>query len=184
MRGRFTPTPTGMPEPVVLTTMSMQCMGGMLIANQRATSGTSTAWSVANTPFFYPFTITTPRTYVGMIWMNGAAVSGNVNAAIYSADGVTSLGVIGTVAQSGTTVTQQKAFGSPLTLAPGTYFMALVLDNTTGTIVGASMTAAVVRAAGARQLASFFALTATAAAWVGITNSRVPVFGLYEASWL
>jgi hypothetical protein len=182
MGQRFTAPPTGHPSPFVLLTASEQSMGRPDLAQARVAA--SSVWSASNTAQFYPFVIKQPRTYLGMIWMNGAAVSGNVNAAVYSADLTTALATIGSVAQAGTTAPQKKAFGSPLTLQPGVYFMALVLDNTTGTIVGNTMSAVIERTGGARQLAAFFALTASAAAAVGLASSRLPYFGLYEASWL
>ncbi len=180
----YAPPPTGIPEPFVLLTSSPQSLGYSGAATLQGAC-TSATWSAINLAVFFPFVLTSSRTYTGMIWMNGAAVSGNVNGAVYSADGVTALATIGTVAQAGTTAQQKKAFGTALTLPPGKYFMALAIDNTTATIVGQATDIRTLRMSGARELASFFALTATAAAWVGYaTAARSWMFGLYEPSWL
>ncbi len=184
--GAYTAPPTGIPEPFVLTTMAPQCVG-YLAGPTGATQSTSSVWGPGtNVAVFYPFTITSPHVYTGMIWINGTVVSGNVNGAIYSADGTTALGTIGSVAQAGTTATQQKAFPAPVALAPGTYFMALAMDNVTGTIVGQATLVRQLRTSGCRTAAAFFALTASAAAtWVGYTAAnKAHCFGIYEAGWL
>ena len=103
--------------------------------------------------------------------------------AIYSTAGA-ALATIGTVAQGTASVFQKKAFPSPITLAPGNYFMAFTCDNVLATFARSSYGAAFTQLAGVRQLAAFFALTASATSWIGNTNTFTPAFGIYEASWL
>ncbi len=160
-------------------------MGIVNAANGKGAAPGSGAYVSANAAFYYPFTIKSAHTYTGMIWMNGSTVDGvgNVNGAVYSADGLTALGTIGSVLQAGTTATQQKAFPAPLALPPGTYYLAISLDSANH-LLAQTTGALILRAAGVRQLAAAFALTASAAAWIGMAQSRVYYVGIYEAGWL
>lgn len=89
-------------------------------------------WPSANRAIFLPVEIAVPRLVKQLAWLNGAAVSGNVDAGIYDLAGNRIVSV-GGVAQTGTT-TIQIADITDTMLRPGVYFLALVLDNTTGAI--------------------------------------------------
>ncbi len=179
--GAYTAPPTGFPEPYILSTFSAQCMGPVCNAITQTTP-TSQALT-QNFSYFYPFTLTTGRTYTGVIWMNGATVNGNIIAAVYSLDLTTALATIALTAQSGTTAPQQVAFTTPLALAPGQYWLAVGTDSATATMVCKVPTASVLRANGCRIWGNVV-LTGSAVAATGMSQSRVPLIGLYEASWL
>ncbi len=177
----YAPPSTGIPEPFILSTFSQQCMGP---ASQATSGGSGTSQLLTqNFSYFFPFTITTTRTYTGVIWMNGAVVNGNIIAAVYNSTLVTALATIALTAQAGTTATQQVAFTTPLTLAPGQYYLAVGTDSITATLVCRTPSALVLRVLGCRIWGNV-ALTTTAVAATGMSQSRLPFIGLYEMSWL
>jgi len=149
------------PAPVIGTHPGTIYVAGMgaafdLLAGYPNAQG-SAAWPAANRAIFVPFEVPIPLVATRMIWRNGSAVSGNVDAGIYDLAG-NRLASIGSTAQSGTS-TQQSVDLTDTLLRPGVYLMALALDNTTGTIArwgnpGVQM----LEAAGVRQMASAFPL--------------------------
>lgn len=177
------PPPTGKPSPFLLGTFSQECLGDAAASGKAGVA--SNVYPAANLALFFPFTLTETRTFTGVIWENGTVAAGNVNAAIYDLTGTVIAGsTIGSVAQAGTSVSQKKAFASPVVVPPGQYFLAFASSDGTATFARSSLGAAFLRVAGVRQLAAFFALTASAAAWVGAANGFLPAVYLYELSWL
>lgn len=177
----YTPVPVGRPEPFVLHTMSQAALGDLMIAENKNVA--STAWLTANKAIFVPFRLMRPRTYLGMIWMNGATVAGNCDAGIYDLAGAR-LASVGTTAQAGTTAPQKKAFGSPLSIGPGVYYLAFVSDTTTNAAYNrCSSSSWVLRGRGVRERATSFVLPADASSWIGTTLAYIPLVGAYEPSW-
>src|SRR5215472_10595677 len=107
----------GRPSPFILHTLSFNCLGPINALTGQALA--SAVWSSANRCLFFPFYLEQPRTFQGALWANGAAVSGNVNVAVYDATGARQA-TTGSVAQSGTSAMQSAAFsGGAVTLAAG-----------------------------------------------------------------
>lgn len=96
-------------------------------------AGSSGTWSTANRAYLFPFRTDRPAIVKQLFWENGAAVSGNVDCGIYTLDG-TLIVSTGATAQSGTSTSQVVDIADTL-LGPGLYWCALVLDNTTGTVM-------------------------------------------------
>lgn len=113
---------------------------------------TSAVWHNANSTIYTPVLVQRKRTVKRLYAFNGAAVSGNCSIALYSSsaqyDGspperygyvalqlpYTRLTASGSVAQAGTNVWQ--AFDvADVVLAPGLYWLAYALDNTTGAVM-------------------------------------------------
>lgn len=113
---------------VVISPASPESIGAELSALSAAVSGT---WPTANTAIFVPFVVYTPIIAVKMGIANGAAVSGNVDVGIYD-DQQNRLVSMGSTAQSGVSAIQSFDI-TDTTLQPGVYFMAMNMDNTTGT---------------------------------------------------
>lgn len=182
----LTQPPTGKPSPFLLGTFSEECLGDAAAAAKAGVA--SNVYPSSNLALFFPIKLTETRTYTGILWENGGGAStgsANINAAVYDLTGTVIAGsTIGSVGQGTLAVFQKKAFASPVILAPGKYFLAFCCDNGTATFARSSLGGAFLRAAGVRQLAGFFALTASAAAWVGATNGFLPAVYLYEPSWL
>lgn len=137
---------------------------------------TSAAWPTASLAIFYPFILEEPERAFQMSTENGATVSGNVDVGIYNEAG-TRLVSIGGVAQAGVSTIQLHDIADTA-LAPGLYYQAVVLDNTTGTFSrNGSVGASTGRIAGLQQMAAAYPLPATATfatfATAGVINMAV-----------
>jgi hypothetical protein len=113
-------------------TSSPECLGDShLVAAIGAISAGNT-WPTANRAIFLPFEIYQPYTVVKMSITNGATASGNFDIGIYDYKGNRRVSS-GSTAQTGTATPQTVDITDTL-LLPGLYYMALVFDNTTGTV--------------------------------------------------
>jgi hypothetical protein len=170
----------------VMTTLSAQGLGSMVLA-QGVTLGSS-AWPGGGAVMLFPIVLkahTGPRTYTGMLWLNGSVVSGNIDAGLYDLTG-TRLASVGSTPQSGTAQVQRANFATPVTLAAGRYYVAVSLDNTTGTLYKCSAGNLSVRAHGGRlaQPGSNFPLPATFnPTWIPTTQTYTPWVGAVEGTW-
>lgn len=123
------------------------------------TSPASATWPSANRALLIPILLDQRVTIKKLFCHNGAAVSGNIDLAIYNA-GYTRLVSAGSTAQSGTS-NLQVVDTTDITLAPGRYWFGVAMDNTTGTMVRADTSSVALRPFGVSQMASAFALPAT-----------------------
>ena len=140
-------------------------------------SGTigSVVWPTANTAIFIPFRLAAPATVRKLFWMNGSIVSGNVDAGIYDKNGVR-LVSSGSTLQSGANVNQSVDVTDTV-IGPGNFYLALAMDNITGTIeMTQSYTVEMLRIIGLAQQATAFALPATAT-FATVLNARLPACG-------
>ena len=92
---------------------------------------TPTNWPTANLAIAMPFSIPYAVTIRSAFWQNGGTLSGNVDCGVYNEDG-TKVITTGSVVQAGATTTQNASL-SATTLAAGSYYLVLCLDNVTGT---------------------------------------------------
>lgn len=119
------------------------------------------AWPSASRAIFLPLEIQESITvaYAGV--NNGGTVSGNFDVGIYSFAG-SLLVSSGSTAQAGTSDVQNVNLADTL-LTPGVYYLALVLDNTTGTVIRwNSLSTQWLTVAGVQEMASAFPLPSTA----------------------
>lgn len=143
---------------------------------------TSTAWPTASKAIYIPFTVSVPTTIIGGGTYNGSAVSGNFDVGIYD-DQQNQLVHSGSTAQSGTSAWQVVTLTST-TLDPGIYYMALALDNTTGTVLGYTNTfTSMNRAFGIYQQTSAFVLPNPAVFAVNATGF-IPIVALTTRTWI
>ena len=163
---------------VTIFTGSIESLGLEITASGTSLVGAgfaSATYPTANLALFIPFVVTEPIVAVQLWCINGAAVSGNVDMGIYDVAG-TKLVSIGSTAQSGTSVMQ--AFNITDTqLGTGRYFLAIALDNTTGTLTRATTPAVYLSAFGMAEMGTAFALPATAT-FAAVTNAYIPLIGL------
>lgn len=146
-------------NPISVNTLTTESLGTEIIASASSFVA-STAWPSSNLAIFEPIEILYPVTIVQMAVNNGTAVSGNLDVGVYDVGGV-KLVSSGSVAQAGTSAIQTFDITDTL-LVPGLYYMAVALDNTTGTLAGFSVTTALdIRPAGLFQQASAFTLPST-----------------------
>ena len=143
-------------------------IGGSLVGTASAT------YPAASTAIFVPFSLPAPLTAAQLFTYNGATASGNIDVGLYAADG-TRLVSSGSTAQAGTNTLQ--AFDITDTeLGPGNYYLAIALDNTTGTLFRTVPAARYLAGVGCFQQASAFALPATAT-FATMAQVYLPVFG-------
>lgn len=134
----------------------------------------------ANKALFVPFYLPTDAVLRRIGWGNGAAVSGNVDAGVYRQDGGRVVST-GSTVQSGTDSIQTVDI-TDTALAPGLYYMACVISNTTGNIRCLSENPNKLAAMGCFQQASALALPSSfTAATMADTNGPFPflIFGRY-----
>jgi hypothetical protein len=129
--GPQVPVPFG-PLTGTIFTASYEAMFDLLAPLADAATGGG-AWPAANRALLVPFEIASPRVVTEIVWYNGSGISGNVDAGIYTTAGGRIVST-GSTAQSGSTAQQVVDITDTL-LLPGVYYMALAMDNGTGTIV-------------------------------------------------
>lgn len=93
----------------------------------------STLWPTANRALFIPFALDTAGVLPSIYVANGAVVSGNIDAGIYSAT-FQRLASAGGIAQAGVNATQILGL-SGVSLSVGAYWLAIVLDNLIGSVM-------------------------------------------------
>ena len=166
----------GDPTPVMVSALSRSSIGGEL-----AVVGSSPAdltWPSANLAVYIPFTLAESITAYKMWVFNGAAVSGNLDIGIYNEAG-TKLIATGSTAQSGTTAIQTVDVADTA-LGPGTFYLALVLDNGTGKVrqqLFSTSPTIYPTVCGIAQESSAFPLPASFTLATNTTFGGGPVFG-------
>lgn len=154
-------------------TFSPESCGAMIYSGGVALTN-SYAWPSSNLAVYVPVEIYRTITIVKMAVNNGTAVSGNIDVGIYDYAGgkvVTK----GSTAQSGTSAIQIFDI-TDTTLYPGLYYMAVALDNTTGTLMGyTGGVAPEIGAHGVYQQASAFALPTTSATFAAYAQTSLPL---------
>lgn len=152
-----------------------------LASNSNFASG---AFPSANRALFIPFLLFQTTTFINMFSINGSTASGNIDLGIYDPSG-TKIVSTGTTAQTGTSTAQVISI-SPTELAPGQYYMAVALDNGTGTlfrITTGDASTKLQAITGIAQMASAFVLPASAT----LTNAAsdyIPLIGLTTRSFV
>jgi len=131
----------------------------------------------ANRAYLIPFHLDEPITVTKLFCANGATASGNVDVGIYSED-FTKIISSGSTAQAGTN-TLQIFDVTDTTIGPGDFYLAIAIDNGTGTIFNQNIGTTVSNREGLLQMASAFPLPATitpATTSAGVT----PIVGLRQ----
>jgi len=136
----------------------------------------SSTYPTANLALFIPFVLSMPVTAVKMFAYNGATVSGNIDLGLYDTTGIR-LVSIGSTAQAGTGATQEFNI-TDTNIGPGRFYLAVAMNNTTGTLYRGTMTnAAILQSTGMSQMATAFPLPATATL-AAVSVNYVPLIAL------
>lgn len=173
--------PGAVPAPVVITPWSWVSIGTELAAAAVAAPATAVYPSSLRV-YYVPFRISQQCTVLKMFTENGAAVSGNLDVGIYNetAAGMpgTKVVTMGSTAHAGLNQKQELDIADQV-LNPGRYYMAIVVDNTTGAFISVStLLGSIARAGGIMQeTLGAMPLPATATP-VAISGSYLPLFGL------
>lgn len=171
----FSVAPTMSKHVVSTLSLESRVMGGLV-------APASTAWPTAKKVLYLPFELRAPFPVSKLWWLNGAAVSGNLDMGIYSGDGTLLLNV-GSTAQSGTSTLQSAAPNVTPLLLPDSYYFALVFDNITSTVLRQADTLnAYANLKGmAMQTLANLPLPATVT-FASINTSFIPICGMLSTS--
>ena len=163
---------TGLTEQTI-TPYSANSLGPLIAALGYATP-TSQTYIAANRAYYYPFRLAEAVTCYKAFWVNGAAVSGNVDIGIYTSAGV-KVASTGSTAQAGTSVTQIATLSA--SLAAGNYYLAFACDNTTATFHVSDLAATAIwaRIFNIQYQAAAFALPSTAT-FAAAANANQPMY--------
>ncbi len=124
------------PPSQVISSFSINALGDKFASlGNEMNNQASTAWPSANLAIYVPFYLTSPFTIQQLFWLNGAAVSGNVDMGVFDRRG-TKLVSTGSTLQAGTTSMQSVTLGTPLTLGVGLFFLGMAVDNIAAAIFG------------------------------------------------
>jgi hypothetical protein len=162
-------------DALVISPACPQALGNFF--NAAGYTLSSTAWLTANRCSSIPFSVYAPITIVKMFVINGATVSGNIDVGIYDFWGKLLVSK-GSTAQSGINAIQSFDITDTL-LNPGHYYMAVVLDNTTGTLQMWTPSASIYRSEGVFETTSSFPLP-DPMGFGSPSMSRVPFVGLTQ----
>ena len=169
--------PTNLPNMPCIMPFSKESIGVNRPGSVAVTTPATAVWPSANRALYIPFTLNRPYVVRRLFWANGTTVSGNVDVGIYLADQTKVLST-GSTAQATISVIQSVSVTETV-LAPGNYFMALVMDNATGHIIRvANPNANQGKALGYAEQATAFPLPSTATMATYATSAITHVFGL------
>lgn len=163
-----------LPGPVI-SSIGPESMAHDICLNTGLTAASAT-WPSASRTIYVGTVIERVTTVLQMFTYNGATASGNVDIGIYDYQG-NRLVSMGATAQSGTSVIQLYNITNT-TLAPGRYFLAMSLSNTTGTFL---------RVAVQTQQAKFCLMYQDASSlpatmgFTDVASAYLPVFGAVVA---
>jgi hypothetical protein len=168
----------------VISSQSLESIGGYVCGIGGTIPGSAgSAWFAASAAVFIPFRVYEPITVTRGFVYNGSVVSGNVDVGIYLPNGARIVST-GSTAQAGTSALQTLDI-TDTSLAPGLYYMALALDNTTGTVARFIVSqAARLTAAGVYTMTSAFALPATVTFATAATITTIPYYGFTTRSFV
>lgn len=168
-----------LPALVTIYPCSDESLGSLphTLGNTTLGSIASTAYPASNAAIYIPFTVSELITVRKLFSYNGAAASGNIDVGIYDAAG-TRLASTGSTAQSGTNTLQVFDI-TDFVLVPGKYYLAVAMDNTTGTLFAhtAGIAGHHYASGGVMQEASAFPLPATAT-FASMAQNFLPMIGL------
>lgn len=141
---------------------------------------TSATWPAANRALYFPFTLETQEDFAEWWILNGTAVSGTFDVAVYSSSGniiaASHPGSLTTQTGTSTIQTVTQAF----TLGPGHYYKGLLFDNTTATVHRLNaVTALNLEWSGVLQQAVGAATLPSTMTGVAPASAYVPSFGLH-----
>lgn len=113
----------------LVTTIHGYSLGGAAFEGMLSGAPTNVgrAWQTENTATFVPLYLPETTTAVKLFWLNGDAVSGNVDIGIYTEDGAL-LTSAGTTAQAGISVIQEVDIPDIELTGPRRYYFAFVMS--------------------------------------------------------
>lgn len=156
-------------------TWSKESIGTEIGAIQGGAAPAGGAFPASNDAIFVPLYLSQVVTVTRMFCVNSSTASGSVDVGLYTEAGARIVSA-GGAAQSGTNVLQFFNI-TDTTLGPGRYYMAIAMDNTTGTLFRTNPSTAHQQKYGLAKMASAFPLPATVT-FATVTAAYIPQIGL------
>lgn len=157
---------------------SIHSLGGDIGVTHGSLGGGATpasaAFPASNDAIFIPVYLQNTVLIQRLFSINGATASGNIDVGIYSEDGARIVSS-GSTAQAGTSSPQFYNI-TDVTLGPGRYYLAVAMNNTTGTLFRASTGITKLQALGMAKQATAFALP-DSATFATVTAAYFPLIG-------
>jgi len=125
------PTTLLSPPHTVIGTGSLSSLLGEICRLVNGNFNSSGGWPAANRALYMPFMVEVAVTAYLIAWQNGSTISGNLDVGIYSVTGARLVST-GSIAHSGASTVQTGNIADTV-LTPGVYYVAMNVDNTTGT---------------------------------------------------
>lgn len=144
------------------------------------TGAASFVWPAANRALYIPFIVEATVTAYQISVENGATVSGNLDVGLYSRFGAR-LASSGSTTQAGTSTIQPIDITDTV-LAPGVYYMALCVDNTTATFIRSSTSLIALRMCGVQQQAVGAVTLPDPATFANPTSPYLPAISVQLAA--
>ena len=143
-------------------------------------SKNSIIWPIANRALYVPFYLD-EEFIVNSIWyLAGSDNTGNFDIGIYTRPGNTKIVSSGSTALGTVSVINRFTPTNPVFLIPGNYWIAMAVDNVTGSTDRIELTNALNGdSSGVLMEASAFPLPATATPVQQTTTFTIPIVGLY-----
>lgn len=174
----FLPPMFNRPGEIVISTWTRQSLGVPLIALGQSAAGQG--YIAANLVLYIPFHVPEATILTKLFWVNGNAVTGNLDIGLYQTDG-TLLVSSGTTAQTGTNTIQITDI-TDTAIARGTYYFGIVGDTTGATqkLFAALPAVGIMQALGILEQASVtlpLATNASPATFAAVSHAFVPIIG-------
>lgn len=160
-----------------LPTISPLSPESIVLGASASLASFASAVLTANRAYLIPFHIEEPITVTKLFCANGATASGNVDVGIYSSSFVKLISS-GSTAQAGTNVLQIFNVTDTI-IGPGDFYLAIAIDNGTGTIFSQNIGTTIGNRIGLLQMASAFPLPATITP-AAISSGTTPIVGLRQ----
>lgn len=167
-----------MKAPNVITPASLFSIGVDMAAHALAAPA-STTFPTANAAIYIPFWLPEARTVTQVFWHNGATSNGQVDVGIYDNDGTRKVSA-GSTTQTPINVIQSVDV-TDTALAAGRYYLAVAMDDATGTLFCWTSTVQLSKSFGLAWQLAAFPLPATAT-FSTITQTQLPLVGLTTRS--
>lgn len=169
--------PSGvLPPPPMVSVLSEFGPNTAQVATGSPSSG---VWPTANRAFFIPITLPYSLTLTKFWALNGASAANNVDIGVYTADGTL---ILSTGSQTRTGTSTLQAYDvTDTSIGPGLFYIAMVLNNTTGAFFKLGGGTAPFES-GVFIMDTAFPLPATAtfASHIGV-SAYMPIFGFSVA---
>lgn len=170
------------PVSPMLSCVSVESLGVTINATSNSGVSSASAYPTTNMAIFIPFSLRSSVRVYGLFTANSTTAGNSFDIGVYTTDGTKVIST-GPTAQVGTSVVQVVTI-TPITIGPGSFYLAIAANGTTGKYLSASITAKYMHICGILQQTTAFPLPQNAVFATTTTNTIIPTFGILTTSTL